>query len=85
MKEGTWTVEKPPSKTPPSQVKGTAMCSGGGGEKHHSDSSTPSLNKQQPKNPRNTQVQTGIYKEAITGIKMAIILRHHPDVKLNQT
>jgi hypothetical protein len=25
MREGTWTVEKPPRKTPPSQVKGTAQ------------------------------------------------------------
>jgi hypothetical protein len=51
----------------------------------HSDSSTPSLDKQQPKKPRNTHVQTGIYKEAVTGIKMAIIHRHHSDVKLDQT
>ena len=30
-------------------------------------------------------MQTGIYKEAVTGIKMAIIHRHHSDVKLDQT
>jgi hypothetical protein len=82
--EGTWMAEKPPRKTPSSQVKGTAGCSGGV-KRPHSDSSTPSLEKQQPKKPRNTQVQTGTYKDAVTGIKMAIIHRHHPDVKLDQT
>ena len=30
-------------------------------------------------------MQTGTYKEVVTGIKMAIILRHHPDIKLDQT
>jgi hypothetical protein len=30
-------------------------------------------------------VQTGTYKEAVTGIKMAIIHGHHPDIKLDQT
>jgi hypothetical protein len=30
-------------------------------------------------------VQTGTYKEAITGIKMAIIHRHHPVAKLDET
>ena len=30
-------------------------------------------------------MQTGIYKEAVTGIKMVIIHRHHPDIKLDQT
>jgi len=30
-------------------------------------------------------VQTGTYKEAVVGIKMAIIHRHHPDVKVEQT
>jgi hypothetical protein len=39
----------------------------------HSDSSTPSQEKQQPKKPRSTQVQTGTYKEAVVGIKMAIV------------
>jgi len=51
----------------------------------HLDSSTPSLEKQQTKKPRNTQVQTETYKEAVFGIKMTIIHRHHPDVKLDQT
>jgi hypothetical protein len=84
MREGTCTVEKPPRKTPPSQVKGTAGSSGGV-KRPHSDSSTPSLEKQQSKKPRNTQVQTETYKEAVTGIKMAIIHRHHPEATLNQT
>jgi hypothetical protein len=43
------------------------------------------LEKQQPKNPRNTQVQTGSYKEVVAGIKLAIIHRHQPEVKLDQT
>jgi hypothetical protein len=30
-------------------------------------------------------VQTGTYKEAVTGIKMAIIHMHHPDAKLDET
>ena len=30
-------------------------------------------------------MQTGIFKEAVTLIKMAIIHRHHPDIKLDQT
>jgi len=84
MKEGTWTVEKPQRKIPLSQVKGTVGCSGGV-KRPHSDSSTPSLDKQQPKKPKNTQVHTGIYKEAVTGIKMAIIHKLHPDAELDQT
>ena len=30
-------------------------------------------------------MQTGTYKEAVAGIKMAIIHKNHPDVKLDQT
>jgi hypothetical protein len=84
MKEGTWTAERPPGKTPSSRVKGRAGGSGGV-KRPHSDSSTPSLEKQQPKKPRNTQVQTGTYKEAVTKIKMSIIHRHHPDANLDET
>jgi hypothetical protein len=84
MKEGTWTVEKPKRKTPPSQAKRVAGSSGGV-KRPHSDSSTPSLEKQQPKKPRNTQVQTETNKQAVVGIKMAIIHRHHLDVQLDQT
>ena len=51
----------------------------------HSDSSTPSLEKQQPKKPGSTQEQTATYKEAVTGTKMVIIHRHHPDAKLDET
>jgi len=43
------------------------------------------LEKRASKKPRNAQVQTRTYKEAVVGIKMAIIHRHHPDVKLDQT
>jgi hypothetical protein len=65
-------VEKPKRKTPPSQDKGTAGSSGRV-KRPHSDSSTPSQEKQQPKKPRSTQVQTGTYKEAVVGSKMAIV------------
>jgi len=64
MREGTWTEKKPPRKTPSSQDKG-AVGSSGGVKRPHSDSSSPSLEKQQPKKLRNTQMQTGSYKEAI--------------------
>jgi len=33
----------------------------------------------------NTQMQTGLYKEAVIGIKMMVVHRCHPDVKLDQT
>jgi hypothetical protein len=48
MGEGTWTEKKPPRKTPSSRDKGT-VGSSGGVKRPHSDSSTPSLEKQQPK------------------------------------
>jgi len=48
-----------------------------------SDSNTPPLEKTANKKPRNAQVQTR--SEAVVGIKMAIIHRRHPDVKLDQT
>jgi hypothetical protein len=83
MREGTWMVEKPPRKTP-SHAKGE-VGSSGGVKRPHLDSSIPPLDKQQPKKPRNSQVQTVTYKEAVAGIKMAIIHRHHPDAKLHQT
>jgi hypothetical protein len=84
MREGTWTEKNPPRKTPSPQDKG-AVGSSGGVKRPHSDSSTPSQEKQQPKKTRNTQVQTGTYKEAVTSIKMAIIHRRNPEVKLEQT
>jgi hypothetical protein len=83
MEEGTRTGKKPPRKTPLSLEMG-AVGSSGGVKRPHSDSSTPSLGKQRPKKPRNTQVQIGLYKEAVAGIKMAVIHRRHPDVKLDQ-
>ena len=84
MREGTWTEKKLPRKTPSSQDMGV-VGSSGGVKRPHSDSSTPSLEKQQPKKPRNTQVQNGSYKEAVAGNKMAVIHRRHPDIKLDQT
>jgi hypothetical protein len=82
--EGTWTEKKPPRKTPLSQQKG-ARKSSGGVKRPHSDSSTPSSETQQPKKPRSTQLQTGLYKEAVAGIKMVVTHRRHPDVTLDQT
>ena len=84
MREETWTEKKPPRKTPSSQNKDVAGSSLGM-KRPHSDLSTPSLEKQHPKKPRNTQVQTRSYKETVVGIKMVIIHRRHPDVKLDQT
>jgi hypothetical protein len=84
MKEGTWTVEKPQRRTPPSKDKRTTRCSEGV-KRPHSDSSTPPLETQQPKNPRNTKVQTEVYKEAVTGIKRAIIHRRNSEAKLDQS
>jgi hypothetical protein len=81
-KEGTWTDKKPSRKTP-SQEMG-AVGSSGGVKRPHSDSNTPSSEKQQPRKPRNTHVETGSYKEAAAGTKMAVIHRRHPDVKLDQ-
>jgi hypothetical protein len=85
MKEGTWTNKKPPRKTPSSQEMGV-VGSSRGAKRPHSYSSTPYSETQQQKKikNRNTQVQTGSYKEAVAGTKMAIIHRRHPDVKLNQ-
>jgi hypothetical protein len=83
MKEGTWTEKMPPRKTPSSQEKG-AVGSSGGVKRPHSDSSTPSSETQQPKKTRSTQVQTESYKEAVAGIKMAVIHRRHPDIELDQ-
>jgi hypothetical protein len=40
--------------------------------------------KQQPKRPRSTTVQTGTFEEAVSGIKMAIIHGRHPELKLDQ-
>jgi hypothetical protein len=50
----------------------------------HSDSSTPSAKQQQPKKSRSTSIQTKIYKEAATSIKMVIIHRHQPEMTLDQ-
>ena len=84
MREGTWTEKKTPGKTPSTQSKDGAGSSGGV-KRPHSDSSTPPLAKIANKEARNTQVQTRTYKEDVVGIKMAIIHRRHPDVKLDQT
>jgi hypothetical protein len=58
MKEETWTAERPPGKTASSRVKGTAWGSEGV-KRPHSDSSTPSLEKQQPKNPGTPKCRLG--------------------------
>jgi hypothetical protein len=67
MKEGAWMERKPPRKTPSAQDKG-AEGSVGGVKRPHSDSSTPSSDKQQPKRPRSIKVQTRTFKVAVSGI-----------------
>jgi hypothetical protein len=84
MREGTWLEKKPPGKITLSQDI-NVVGSNGGVKRPHSDSSTPPLETQQLKKPRNMQVQTGSHKKAVVGIRMAIIHRHHTEVKLNQT
>jgi hypothetical protein len=84
MRVGTWTVSKPTRKTPPSKDRGVAGSSGCV-KRPHSDSSTPSLEKEQPKKPRSIPVQIVSYKEAVVGIKMGVIHRHQPEIKLDQT
>jgi len=64
MKEGTWTAEKPPRKTPPLQARGTAGHSGGV-KRPHSESSTPSLDKQQPKKPRTPKCRLGYIRKLL--------------------
>jgi hypothetical protein len=84
MRVGTWMERKPPRKTPSSSDK-SAVGSSGGMKRPHLDPSTPKLERQQPKNTRNTSVQTGSYKETVVSIKMVIIHRRHPEAKLDQT
>jgi len=84
MRKGTWTEKKPPGKASSTQSKDGAGCSGGV-KRPHSDLSTPPLGKTANKKPGNAQVQTKTCKEAAAGIKMAIIHRSHPDIKLDQT
>jgi hypothetical protein len=43
------------------------------------------MERQHSKKPRSAVVQTGSYKEAVVGIKMAVIDKRHPEVKLDQT
>jgi len=83
MKEGTWKDKRPPGKTSSPRTKDMAKGSGGM-KRPHSDSNTPSRDAQQTKKPRNTQVQTAAYKEAVIGIKMAITHKHHPEVTLDK-
>jgi len=84
VREGTWAEKKPPGKAPSTHSTEGAGCSGGV-KRPHSDSNTPPLEKTANKKPRNAQVQTRTYKEAVVGIKLAIIHRRHPDIKLDQT
>ena len=60
MREGTW-IEKPPRKTLSSQDSGVPGSSGGI-KRPHSDSSTPSLEKQHPKNPGAPRCRLGYTK-----------------------
>jgi hypothetical protein len=83
-REGTWMERKPPRKTPFPQDKG-AEGSSAGVKRPHSVSSTPFLNKQQLNRPRSTKGQTRTFKEAVTGIKMAIIHGRHSEIKQDPT
>jgi hypothetical protein len=74
MREGTWTVRKPPLRIPSSSNRSMAGSSGGV-KRPHSDSCTPTMETRQPKKPRNTSVQTGALKDAVAGIKMVITYR----------
>jgi hypothetical protein len=74
--EGTCMVEKPPRKS--SSKEAAVVRSRRGVKRPHSDSSTLPWAKQQPKKPRSMQEQAGSYKEAVVGIKMVIIHKHHP-------
>jgi hypothetical protein len=64
MKEETWAEKKPPRKTPSSQEKG-AVESSGGVKRPHSDSSTPSSETQQPKNPRVLECRLGCTRKLL--------------------
>jgi hypothetical protein len=78
MNEGTWRERGPPHKTPSPQDEG-AEGSSGDVKLPHSDSSTPSQEKQLPKNPRTTQVQTGTFNLFASGFKwltMNLRIRH---------
>jgi hypothetical protein len=70
-KEGTWMERKPPSKDPKSGDRSEAGSSGGV-KRPHSDSSTPTMERQHSKKPRSAVAQTGSYTEAVAGIKMAV-------------
>jgi hypothetical protein len=84
MKEGTWTEKKPPREATSTQCKDGAGSSGDV-KRPHSDLSKPPAGGTANKKPRSAQVQTRTYKDAVVGIKMAIIHRRYPDVKLDQT
>ena len=79
MREGTWTVEKPPGKTHSSQAKGVVESSGGV-KRPHSDLSTPSQGKEQLQKLRCRLRYTR---------KLQLESRwrsstHHPDANLDQ-
>jgi hypothetical protein len=71
-------VGKPKRNTPPSQDKGTAGSSGGV-KRPHSDSSTTSQEKQQPKKPRGRLEPT---RTLLSESGWQLLL--HPDVNLDQ-
>jgi hypothetical protein len=64
MKEVTWTVEKPPSKTPSSQEKVVAGSSGGV-KRPHSDSSTPPSTHSNLKNPEARKCRLGLIRKLL--------------------
>jgi hypothetical protein len=58
IKEGTWMKRIPPSKDPKSGERREAGSSGGV-KRPHSDSSTPTTERQHSKKPRNAEAQIG--------------------------
>jgi len=72
-KEGSWMEKKPPRKTPSSQDKG-AVGSSGGVKRPHSDSSTPSLEKQQPKNPGTLKCRLGCIRKLLLASRWRLFI-----------
>lgn len=73
---GTWTERKPRSR--PLQGGGAAPAV----SSKRPQSGSPT--KPNPKRARNAPAQTGSYRDAMTGIRMAVINANHPDTMLNQ-
>jgi hypothetical protein len=73
MREGTWTEKKTPRKTPSSQDKG-AVGSTGGVKRPHSDSGTPSSEKQQPKTPGTLKCRLGRIRKLLLASRWQLFI-----------